>query len=62
MNEWQFTTVQWESDCEQSRSQAATKEQNLVSSALSEAEVSYDTAIGCGQPDLRNKSCKTYED
>lgn len=57
MNEWKFTTVQRQRDYEQSRSQAAPKDQSIVL----QVEVSYDTAIGCGQPDLRSKSCKTYK-
>lgn len=57
MNEWEFTAVQWQRDCEQHRRQAAPKDQSLVL----QVKVSYDTAIDCGQPDLRKKSYKSYK-
>lgn len=59
MDEWEFTTVQGQRDCEQSRSQAPPKDQSLVLQVLSQSEVSYDTGTGCGQPNLRSESFKT---
>lgn len=61
MNEWDSTldtTVQWRRECEQSRSQAAPKDQSLVL----QVKVSYDTAIDCGQPDLSKKSYKGLQE
>lgn len=59
MDEWEFSTVPGQRDCEQSRSQAPPKDQSLVLQVLLQSEVSYSTATGCGQPNLRSESCKT---